>query len=532
MKAKNLFLMLLLMFVLTLAACSGGDTAEEGAEGTETEGTDNGGEEAEAQEGGELVFVIAQDAPTLDPHGMNDTATTNATSQIFDRLTDYAEDGSVIPMLATEFTAVDETTWEFKLREGVKFHDGTDFTAEAVKMTLERILDPEFASPRAVVLNMISEVVVVDDYTVHIKTSFPFAPLPAHLAHNAGSIIAPSAIEEENSGGTKIDQNPIGTGPFKFVSWSPGAEINFEANEEYWGEGPSVDTMKFVTVPEQATRNAMLETGEADVIQVGSSDVSYMEGLDNIELTKVRGTRMDYLGFNMNVAPFDNLKVRQAISMAVNKDDLVNGILDGQGVPAVGPLAPTVVGNYQGLTPLAYDVDAAKALLAEAGFADGFETTLMVNDGNKERADMAELIQAQLAPLGINVSIEIVEWGAFLEKTGAGEHELFLLGWTTVTADADYGLYALFHSSQHGAPGNRSFYTNTRVDELLDLARQESDQATRDEAYKEVSEILVEEAPMVYLQHPDFIYGTNGIASGLFVNFSGTPFFKDVQLAK
>ncbi|MBM7662570.1 peptide/nickel transport system substrate-binding protein [Bacillus mesophilus] len=529
MKAKNLFLALLLMLVLALAACSGGDTAEEGAEGNE--GTDSGSEEA-AVEGGNLVFVISQDAPTLDPHGMNDTATTNATSQIFDRLTDYAEDGSVVPMLATEFNAIDDTTWEFKLREGVKFHDGTDFTAEAVKMTLERILDPEFASPRAVVLNMITEVVVVDDYTVHIKTKFPFAPLPAHLAHNAGSIIAPSAIEEENSGGKKVNDNPIGSGPFKFVSWSPGAEIKFERNEDFWGEKAKVETMSFVTVPEQATRNAMLETGEAHVIQVGSSDVTYMEGIDTVELTSVRGTRMDYLGFNMNVKPFDNLKVRQAISMAINKDDIVNGILDGQGVPAVGPLAPTVVGNYQGLTPLAYDVDAAKALLAEAGFADGFKTTLMVNDGNKERADMAELIQAQLAPLGIDVSIEIIEWGAFLEKTGAGEHELFILGWTTVTADADYGLYALFHSSQHGSPGNRSFYTNTRVDELLDLARQEADQAKRDEAYKEVSEILVEEAPMVYLQHPDFIYGSNGVASGLFVNFSGTPFFKDVQLAK
>ncbi|WP_246943075.1 glutathione ABC transporter substrate-binding protein [Bacillus pinisoli] len=529
MKAKkNLFLMLLLTFVLALAACGGGEKpAEEGAEGTE--GTN---EETEVQEGGELVFVISQDAPTLDPHGMNDTATTNATSQMFERLTDYAEDGSVIPMLATEFSPVDETTWEFKLREGVKFHDGTDFTAEAVKLSLERLIDPEFASPRAVVLNMITEVVIVDDYTVHIKTKFPFAPLPAHLAHNAGSIIAPSALEEEKNGGTKVDQNPVGTGPFKFVSWSPGAEINFEKFADYWGEGAKVDTLKFVTVPEQATRNAMLETGEADVIQVGASDVSYMEGIDTVELTTVRGTRMDYLGFNMNKAPYDNVKVRQAISMAVNKEDIINGILDGQGVAAVGPLAPTVVGNYQGLTPLAYDVEAAKALLAEAGFAEGFKTTLWVNDGNKERADIAELIQAQLAPLGIEVSIEIVEWGAFLEKTGAGEHELFLLGWTTVTADADYGLYALFHSTMVGAPGNRSFYKNDRVDELLDLGRQEADQAKRDEAYKEVSEILVEEAPMVYLQHPDFIYGSNGIASGLFVNFSGTPFFKDVQLAK
>ncbi|MGD6834883.1 glutathione ABC transporter substrate-binding protein [Sutcliffiella halmapala] len=520
---KNVFLMLLLSLMLVLSACSGGNSSDK------TDG-DTTGEDA-GKEGGELVFVISQDAPTLDPHGMNDTATTNATTQLFDRLTEYAADGSVVPALAESFEAVDDTTWEFKLKEGVKFHDGTDFNADAVKMTIERIIDPEFASPRAVVLNMITEVVVVDDYTVQFKTEKPFAPLPAHLAHNAGSIIAPSAIEEENSGGKKVSENPVGTGPFKFVSWSTGSEMIFEKNADYWGEKKAaVDTLKFVVVPEQATRMAMLETGDAHVAQVGASDVERAKGMADVTITSEKSTRMDYLGFNMQKAPYDNLKVRQAISMAINKSDVVDGILDGQGVPAVGPLAPTVVGNYQELKPLDYDVEAAKKLMEEAGFADGFETTLFVNEGNKERSDIALLVQDQLADIGITVNIETIEWGAFLEKTAAGEHELFILGWTTVTADADYGLYALFHSSAFGAPGNRSFYKNERVDELLDLGRSETDQAKRDEAYKEISEILVEEAPMVYLQHPDFIYGTNGVASGLFVNFSGTPFFKDVRL--
>lgn len=520
---KNVFLMLLLSLMLVLSACSGGNSSNK----TDGDGT---GEDA-GKEGGELVFVISQDAPTLDPHGMNDTATTNATTQLFDRLTEYAADGSVVPALAESFKTVDDTTWEFKLKEGVKFHDGTDFNADAVKMTIERIIDPEFASPRAVVLNMIKEVVVVDDHTVQFKTEKPFAPLPAHLAHNAGSIIAPSAIEEENSGGKKVSENPVGTGPFKFVSWSTGSEMIFEKNADYWGEKKAaVDTLKFVVVPEQATRMAMLETGDAHIAQVGASDVERAKGMADVTITSEKSTRMDYLGFNMNKAPYDNLKVRQAISMAINKSDVVDGILDGQGVPAVGPLAPTVVGNYQDLKPLEYDVEAAKKLMEEAGFADGFETTLFVNEGNKERSDIALLVQDQLADIGITVNIETIEWGAFLEKTAAGEHELFILGWTTVTADADYGLYALFHSSAFGAPGNRSFYKNERVDELLDLGRSETDQAKRDEAYKEISEILVEEAPMVYLQHPDFIYGTNGVASGLFVNFSGTPFFKDVKL--
>ncbi|MEH7239123.1 glutathione ABC transporter substrate-binding protein [Bacillus sp. JJ1562] len=521
---KNLFLVLLLSMVLALAACGSDKSSKEDEKG-------NTDAPAEATEGGDLVYVTPADAPTLDPHGVNDTASNNATSQIYERLTDYAEDGSVIPMLATEFSAVDDTTWEFKLREGVKFHDGTDFNAEAVKASLDRILDPEFASPKIVVVNMISSVEVVDEYTVHIKTEKPFAPLPAHLAHNAGSIIAPSAIEEENNGGKTVSENPIGTGPFKLEKWNTGDSIQFAKNQDYWGEKAKADTLTFKVVPDQSTRVAMLETGEAHALLLGSSDVARVEAMQGIELDRVSSTRMDYLGFNMQKAPFDNEKVRQAIAMAINKEDIVDGILDGQGLAAIGPLAPTVVGNSQELEPLAYDVEEAKKLLAEAGFEDGFKTSLQVNTGNAERENIAKLIQAQLAPIGIEVEIDLIEWGTFLEKTAVGEHELFILGWTTVTGDADYGLYALFHSSMFGEAGNRAFYKNDRVDELLDLARTEADQEKRNVAYKEISEILIKESPMVYLQHPDFVHGMNGI-DGLFVNSSGTPFFKDVVITK
>lgn len=529
MKARrSLFLLFVLSLLLLLAACSGKNSSTDSTEGNNNnEGTETEQGTEQSSEGGQLVFVTASDAPTLDPHGVNDTASNHVTTQIFDRLTDYAADGSVVPLLATEFKAIDDVTWEFKLREGVKFHDGTDFNAEAVKINIERITDPEFASPKAFILDVIEEVIIVNDYTVQFKTSAPFAPLPAHLAHNAGSIIAPSAIEEERNGGKTVDENPIGTGPFKLKQWNRGAEILLEKNEDYWGGAPKIDGIRVVVVPEQATRVAMIETGEAHVTLLGASDVARVEAMGHIDINRVRGTRMDYVGFNMNKKPFDDIRVRQAIAMAINKTDVVEGILDGQGVPAVGPLAPTVFGNYQDLEPLPYDVEKAKELLAEAGYPDGFSTTLFVNDGNAERADIAELVQAQLAQIGIDVSIEIIEWGAFLEQTAAGEHEMFILGWTTVTADADYGLYALFHSSQFGSPGNRSFYKNDRVDELLDYGRSEPDVNKRLDAYKEVQQILVEEVPMVYLQHPDFVHATNGI-DGLFVNFSGTPFFKDV----
>ncbi|MFE8700558.1 glutathione ABC transporter substrate-binding protein [Cytobacillus sp. FJAT-54145] len=529
MKArKNIFLMLLLSMVLVLAACSGNTSAPKDEDDSSTDGettTDEG------QAGGHLVFVTGADAPTLDPHGTNDTATTNATSQLFDRLLEFNAEGVPSPSLATEYTRVDDLTWNFKLREGVKFHDGTDFNAEAVKINFERVLDEEFASPRAFVLNMITEITVNGPYDITLKTEFPFAPLPSHLAHNAGSIISPAAIQAEKDGGKTVSENPVGTGPFKLDEWNTGAEIKFSRFDDYWGEKKaSVDTMSFVVVPEQATRVAMVETGEAHAMLLGPSDVSRVEAMAGVELDRVKSTRMDYLGFNLNKKPFDNKLVRQAISMAVNKDDIVNGVLDGQGIAAIGPLAPTVYGYSEDLTPIAYDVDKAKELLAEAGFADGFKTTLWANEGSKERSDIAELIQAQLAPLGIEVEIQIIEWGAFLEKTAAGEHDMIVLGWTTVTGDADYGLYAPYHSSAHGSAGNRSFYTNPKVDELLDSARKEADDAKRLAMYKEVSQILIDDAPQVFLQHQDFVHATNGIASGFFSNFSGTPFFKDVVL--
>ncbi|KMK77827.1 glutathione ABC transporter substrate-binding protein [Alkalihalobacillus pseudalcaliphilus] len=529
-----LFLLMAAMLALVLIACNSGET---GGDTDDDQGgsTDNGGDDSEelvAVEGGGATIAIPSDAPTLDPHGQNDSTSNDATTQIFERLTDFDENGDVVPLLAESFEQVDENTWDFTLRQGIKFHDGTDFNADAVKITLDRILDPDFASPKRVILSMISEVEVIDEFNVRIITDEPFAPLPRHLAHNAGSIIAPSAIEAENDGGTKVTENPIGTGPFKLENWNRGASIEMVKNEDYWGEGPYLDTLTWEVVPEQPTRVAMLERGEANVILVGASDVERVEGMADISTNRVQGTRMDYVGINMEKEPFNIKEVRQAIAMAINKEDVVNGILAGQGVPSVGPLAPTVDGNYQGLEPLPFDIEGAKELLTDAGFPDGFETTIFVNEGSIERAGIAELVQTQLSQIGITVNIRPLEWGAFLEATANGEHELFVLGWTTVTGDADYGLYNLFHSSQFGDPGNRSFLANDRVDELLDIGRTSTEQDERYEAYKEVSEILVDEVPMIYLFHPDFVHGLNGIAEGFFVNFNGTPFFKDVKLAE
>ncbi len=518
MKRKITFFLAFVLSLAFIAGCGNGNDSTDG-------------DAADVQEGGEVVWVSMSDAPSLDPHGQNDSATTDATSQIFERLVDYADDGSVVPLLADSFEAIDEYTWEFQLREGVTFHDGTEFNAEAVKISFERLLDPENASPRLSIFEMISEVVVVDELTVQFVTEFPFSPLPSHLAHNGGSIIAPSAIQEEEEGGRTVGENPIGTGPFKLESWDRGSEIRFARNDDYWGDPVHIDTLVFRVVPEVATRVSMLETGEAHGTAVDALSAGTVEAMDGVTLTRQEGTGVTYIGFNTQKAPFDDVRVRQAITMAINKEDIVNELIEGEGILAAGPLSPLVVGSTQDVDTLDFDVEAARALLEEAGHADGFEATIWINEGNAARASIAELVQANLSEIGITLSIESIEWGAYLERTGAGEHEMFILGWTTITADADYGLFPILHSSQVGDPGNRFFFENDQLDELLELGRRTADQEERNDIYAEAIQLVIDEAPMVNLFFPNWLTGTNGI-EGLHVDFNGTPFFHGVYLTE
>ncbi len=233
----------------------------------------------------------------------------------------------------------------------------------------------------------------------------------------------------------------------------------------------------------------------------------------------------------MEKEPFDNQQVRQAISMAVDKASIIEGIYDGYGVEAVGPIPPGVFGFDDSIEPIEYNMDEAKALLEEAGFADGFSTTIMTND-NPQRVDTAVLVQEALAELNIDVEIEVVEFGSFLDETAAGNHDMFILGWSTPTADADYATYALFHSSQVGAPGNRSFLKDDEVDQLLDQGRQETDQDARAEIYSQLQERLVEVAPMVYVHHQEYLTGVSDKVSGFSTLPNGLYQLKDVTISE
>ncbi|MGI2329178.1 glutathione ABC transporter substrate-binding protein [Planococcus sp. YIM B11945] len=503
---KKLGVLISLIALLFLSACGngGGNSAANGSGGS-----------------GKNILTVAQnaDAVTLDPHKTNDSASANPMQQVYNTLVDLTPDMEVAPSLAESWEQVDDLTWEFKLRQGVKFHNGEELKASDVKFTYDRLLDPATAAPGSFLLADVSEVKVIDDYTVQIISKEPFAPLVYNLTHVATSILNEKAVTEA---GEKYNQQPVGTGPFKFVSWEKSSKITFERYDDYF-EGPaSLEQIVFRIIPESGTAVAELKTGGIDMmLQLPSQHISQFKNSDTVEVNKVPSFQVKYLSFNMQEAPFDNPLVRQAINYATNKDAIIKAAYQGTAVTATSPLAPGLNGYNDQLEGYSYDVEKAKELLAEAGMPDGFDSTLYISDADID-TKIGTILQSQLKEVGINLELKVMEWGAFLDETANGV-PMFVLSWTTVTGDADNGMYALFHSKNAGGPGNRSFYKNEEVDTLLDQGRAETDAAKREDYYKQAQETIVDDAAWDFLAVSENIVGVNKRVKG-FENMPTTTY--------
>ncbi|MDQ0430920.1 peptide/nickel transport system substrate-binding protein [Planomicrobium stackebrandtii] len=523
----------LLMLALFLTACAGGsDTSE----GDTDEGGSGTGEEAQ---GGDLILAVLSDASSLDPHGANDVPSSVVQENIFETLVETDENSEIIPGLAESWEAVDELTWSFKLQEGVTFHDGEAFNAEAVKMNLDRIRDEELGSPRANLFAMITNVEAVSEYELEITTEYPFSPLLSHLSHSSGGMISPASIEadyEAIAAGedpfSVVSRNPVGTGYFKFESWNPGSEIRLTKNEDYWGEGANVDSVAFRVVPDSQVRAADLETGNVHIIDpVQPNEVERIESSGVASVLRTPSSSLAYLGFNVQKEPFDDPLVRRAISYAIDREAIISGIYEDYAIPAIGPLAPGIFGYTDDIDTIEYNMDEAKSLLAEAGMEEGFATTIWTND-NPQRQAIAVLVQEALAELNIEASIEVLEFGAYLDQTAAGEHDMFILGYSNPTGDADYQMYGLFHTEQIGNPGNRSFYSDSEVDELLDEGRRATDPEEREVIYAEVAQLLTDDAPMAFLLHQEYLNGIADTVSGFEIDSAGIYKLKDVSISQ
>lgn len=531
-KSFLLFVLTLLLSIALIACASepGSDDGEDDAkeeetddgDASESEGDDDEEESSEISGDNELVIAKSAEAVSLDPAGSNDVPSSDVQENIYESLTQLDENLDVQPQLAESWEAVEDDIWEFTLREDITFHDGSEFNADVVKTNIERVLDDDMASPRKFLFEMVTDIEVVDDYTVRFTTEYPFAPLPAHLAHSGGAMVALDIIEQDYEAmedgedpGSVVNENPVGTGYFVFDEWKSGDSIRLVRNEDYWGDNALLDSVVFKVVSEDLTRVAELETGESHIADpLSPSDYDQIEQTDGAGVQTQSSVSLSYIGFNMDKEPFDDVRVRQAISMAIDKEEIIEGIYDGFGIPAIGPIPPDVFGFDDSVSGLDYDIEKAKELLADAGYPDGFETTIWTND-SRERIDTAVNLQSQLKEIGIEVKVEEIEWGAYLEETANGEHDMFILGWSTPTGDADYAMYALFHSDNFGEPGNRTFTDDPELDALLEKGRKTPGDDERLEIYGEAQELLVEIAPMIYIHHQEYILGVRDEVKGL-----------------
>lgn len=515
---------------------------------------------------GDLVMAMMSDVVTLDPHDSNDASSGQVRINIYERLINTDVEMNLEPGLATEWEAVDETTWNFKLREGTTFHSGADFTAEDVKATFDRVLDPAVGSTVSFLYEMIEEVEVVDDLELNIHLEYSFAPLISHLAHNTAGIMSKELIDKDyqnaideagleitleeyyelrDAGGDEFDEvaaemgeflghiiaaEPDGTNHLKFASRSAGNEVVFDLFEDFQGGERNFDTVTFRVIPEAGSRMAELETGGIDIVkELDATNYDRVVNGENTDVVEAESLRTEYLGMNTQNAPFDDQNVRKAIAHAIDRDMIVEGVLNGIGNVANGPLASGVFGYDEEVSTQVYDVEKAKEFMAESSVPDGFDTTIWVRN-EEQYVNIALYIQESLAEIGINAEIEQMEWGAYLERLGNGEHDMYILGWTTVTADADYGLYVLNHSETYGAAGNRAFFSTPELDELLEEGRSTADPDERLAIYKEAQEIIIEESPVVYLMHQNFVAGYNTEnVKGITISAVGDVRFEDVE---
>jgi len=465
-----------------------------------------------AQPAGTLVVGLVAEPVNLDPPQVTDLNSNRVGRRIVETLVTFPEESTqIVPGLAESWTiSKDGLQYTFKLRRGITFHDGTPLNAEAVKFSIERQINPNHPAYKLgkypfanFFFGNVKAVEVLSEERVAFLLNEARASFIAVLAQGAASIVSPTAVMKW---GPDYPTHPVGTGPFRFASWDRGQRVILEKNPTYWKYPVKVERVIYRPIVEDQARLTELLTGTLDVIVGVPADfVSQLEQNAKITLLKQVGAHVWYLGMNNQKKPFDDKRVRQALNYAVNKDAIVKDVLKGTGAASRGPVLPGTWGADPALKPYPYDPERAKKLLAEAGYPSGFSTTLWVPEsgsGMQAPVAMSTVMQSNLKAVGVNVSLQTMEWGAYLAKLRTKEQELFALSWMAGTEDPDMVMYPLLHSSQWTPVGpNRALYKNARFDTLLQQARLTTDQAKRAQLYREAQRVLVDDAPWVFVDH-------------------------------
>ncbi|MCB1352527.1 MAG: ABC transporter substrate-binding protein [Rhodobacteraceae bacterium] len=458
------------------------------------------------------VLIVGQIAEpkSLDPHAVTAANDFRIVMNVYDGLVRY-KDGTleVEPALAESWeVSEDGTDYTFDLRDGVTFHDGTPLDAEAVKFNFDRMLDEDNPYhdtgpfPLSFFFSTVEEVEVVDADTVAFHLSEPYAPFLSNLAYTPGLIVSPAAVKEH---GKDFGRHPVGTGPYRFEEWDANAKVVLTRNEDYWDGTPGLDAVVFRPLTDANTRVAEMLSGGIDLmVEVPPDNVATFDG-NGFEMHEQAGPHLWFLILNTKDGPMADKRVRQAVNYAIDKQSLVENVLQGTADIAAGPIPPAFAWAYNAdVAPYPFDPEKAAALLKEAG-AEGAEVTFYVTEGGSGMLDpipMGAAIQADLAKVGLDVKIETYEWNTFLAEVNPGlegKADMAEMAW--MTNDPDTLPYLALRTGAWPDEGgfNSGYYSNPEVDRLLEAARVSTDEAERAKLYKEMQVIVHDDAPWAFV---------------------------------
>jgi peptide/nickel transport system substrate-binding protein len=469
-----------------------------------------------------LVVAQTSDATTLDPQKQGRMPDMNILINIFDTLVTRDKNGSLSPSLATEWRATDSITWRFTLRRGVKFHNGEDFNAQAVKFSLDRLMNPQTASPIAELRNLVA-CNIVDEYTVDLVTDAPDPIIPNKLVMFGGVILPPKYVSE-NSDDT-VSKNPVGTGPFKFVSWRKDAEVVMEANASYWRGAPAFNRLVFRVIPNWADVSAALRVGEVDVVIGLPADLApEIRASSNLKLLSADWIRTFYVNIDTSVPPLNLKPVRQAMNYAVDIGTIIQSVLGGNARQVATLLPQENYGIDKSITPYPYDPALARRLLAEAGYPNGFTVDF---DAINTDITYIQAITGYLEAVGIKVNINMIDATSLTAKmTAKTAAPLYYIGQTGWTMDGLSNFQSYAHRERRYARSG-----NEELDSLVIIEETTIDPAARQRAFTRAQEILKEEAFYIYLWQQNNLTAVS-TAVNYTPNVIGLLWMYDAQPAK
>lgn len=461
---------------------------------------------------GYLYYRLSANPTTLDPALIVDVTGGTISAKLFNGLVRLDKDMRVVPDIAEGWTVSrDGLIYRFKLKKGVRFSNGREVKARDFKYSFERILNKKTRSPNTWVLDRIdgarefmkgdkrdlSGVKVIDDYTLEIRLEEAFRPFLYLLTMTAAYVVPE---EEVTRWGPDFSAHPVGTGPFILKEWLPNRELILERRDDYFEKVAGVRGIVYRIIPEDLTAITEFELGNIDILSLPSSAYSrfskdpFWKG----QIRSLDGINTYYAGMNCARPPFNNIALRRAVNLAIDRRKVLETYYEGRGRPATGPV-PDNLRRWKAPEACPYDPDRAREIIRKEGLA-GLTINFYVTS-DQEVVDIAEIIQSYLKRVNLNVKIRQLEWSAFKEAINRGEPDMFWLSWWADYPDPENFLFPLFHSSNRGPAGNRTRYANEKVDRLIELASHSSEDETRWRYYEEAERIIVEESPWVFFWH-------------------------------